>query len=121
MIEWDLQNQKPNRHFYGHMSNVTCMSYDPMSNNYVSTGSWDTKVKIWDCREKEAIATYKNHRSPICALKMSPNLRYLASGSEDGNLKIWDITMGKCISEFNNPNGQPSSKINCIKFHPIYQ
>jgi len=88
--------------------------------NYVMSGAADTNVKIWDLRQKSALATYKGHNKAISALDISPDTKYLASGCTGGVVKIWDITAGKWSYSFNVRNISPSENcfIKDIKFNP---
>lgn len=88
--------------------------------NYVVSGAADTNVKVWDLRQKSAIATYKGHNKAITSVDISPDTAFVASGCTGGVVKIWDLTSGKCAYTF-DVNAKSSSE-NCfikdIKFNP---
>jgi len=69
--------------------------------NYIISGGADTNIKVWDLRQKAAIATYKSHNKAISALDISPDTQYVVSGCTGGQVKIWDLTAGKCTYTFN--------------------
>ncbi len=63
--------------------------------NYIASGGADTNVKVWDLRQKTAIATYKGHDKAVSAIDISPDTQYISSGCVGGVIKIWDLTAGK--------------------------
>ena len=88
--------------------------------NYVISGAADTNVKVWDLRQKSAIATYKGHTKAISTLDISPDTKYIASGCTGGVVKIWDITAGKCSYSFDIRKISPNENcfVKSIKFNP---
>lgn len=65
----------------GHLTHCKCVvdQKDDIP-NYVISGAADTNVKVWDLRQKGAIATYKGHDKAISAVDISPDTQLVASG-----------------------------------------
>ncbi len=58
--------------------------------NYLASGSWDMKVKIWNLSNGELKHTFEGHLGHVdCLISVTKDL--IASGSWDGSIKIWDI------------------------------
>lgn len=81
---------------------------------FLVTGSKDTKVKLWDSRANQNVATFREHTGTINTLQMSPDAKWVASGSSDGSLKIWDVTADKVLANFYFPN----QSVTCLQFNP---
>lgn len=68
-------------------------------------------MKIWDLRQKGAIATHKGHSKGVASVEISPDSRFAASGDHAGEVRVWDLTAGKVfkvfdlkkMSDFENP------------------
>ena len=72
--------------FKEHLSKCTCLAVQDFNNlgNYlIASGSLDTKVKLWDTRQKNSIQTLKSHSKPIMDVKISNSQsdHYVASCS----------------------------------------
>jgi len=91
IIYWDLKNAKPSRIFMGHLREVNVLSVEDRFGCLLASSGSDTKVKLWDCRQKEAVATFKQHQSNVTAISFSPNSKFLLSGDSKGYVKLWDI------------------------------
>ena len=56
--------------------------------NLLMSGSFDTNVKIWDLRKKEAVTILKGHTMQINSVAGSPDGKMVVSGSSDGLVKV---------------------------------
>ncbi|CRK27787.1 hypothetical protein BN1708_004450 [Verticillium longisporum] len=79
--------------FKGHENGVTALQFE---DNILVTGSYDTKIKIWNIETGEEIRTLTGHTMGIRALKFVDNK--LFSGSLDNTIKVWNWQTGECIS-----------------------
>ena len=116
---WDCSRQKLIRSLTGHGNEINKITFHPHG-DYISSGGNDTKIKIFDLRQRECIKTYRA-RSPITALEHSGDGRWLVSGHKNGDIILWDLTLKK-ISKINyliDSSQLPIKKpIDTILFHP---
>ena len=67
----------------GHSSVITSVCFSP-DNTKIVTGSWDTKIMIWDSKSIAKLgAPLKGHSDSIICVKFSPDGTRLVSGSSD--------------------------------------
>lgn len=74
----------------------------------LATGSFDTTVKLWDCRSRnfEPIQTLSEAKDSISSVEINDN--EILTGSVDGTLRIYDVRTGKLVSDF---IGQPINSV----------
>jgi WD40 repeat protein len=99
--------------FRGHHVDITAIC-NSNGDNYLCTGSTDTKIKLWDQRQVSCAATFREHKGAIHSIRMSPDGKWVASGSADGTLKIWDITADKVLANFEHPG----HVVTTLEFNP---
>lgn len=75
------------RSLTGHRSNCLTLEFHPFG-SFITTGSLDTNVKVWDLRRKDAITTFKGHTRGVVKLAISPDGKWVCSGSENGEIKV---------------------------------
>ena len=63
------------------------MDFHPYG-DFLSSGSHDTNLKLWDIRRKGCIFTYKGHRQKVNSVKFSPDGQWIASAGEEGAVKV---------------------------------
>jgi len=59
VIQWDPSSCRSLRSFYGHTRGVTQMAMDHSA--LFASGGLDSKIKLWDCREKNSIGLFRLH------------------------------------------------------------
>ena len=64
------------------------------SGNIVS-GSYDSKIYIWDIREKEPIKDIQEEGSILCLLELKPNC--LLAGNNKNKINLWDLEKNEKI------------------------
>ena len=69
----------------GHDYTVLCLDTDT-SGNYLTSGSYDTDIILWDFSTGKQLKKYQGHNSGIWSIKISPDNKYIASGSWDNNV-----------------------------------
>lgn len=84
MIIIILNQAKPNRTLNGHLREVTVLAVESRFGFLLASGGQDTKIKIWDHRQKECAFTFKKHESAITSLCISVNSKYMVSGDNAG-------------------------------------
>ncbi|KAI1098204.1 WD40 repeat-like protein [Jackrogersella minutella] len=83
-----------------HTNGITALQFD---DNMLVTGSYDSKIKLWDMEKGEVIRTLHGHTMGIRALQFDD--RMLVSASLDGTVKIWNWRTGVCINTLNHQGG----------------
>ncbi|KAI4859308.1 WD40 repeat-like protein [Hypoxylon rubiginosum] len=83
-----------------HTNGITALQFD---DNMLVTGSYDSKIKLWDIEKGEVIRTLHGHTMGIRALQFDD--RMLVSASLDGTVKIWNWRTGVCINTLNHQGG----------------
>ncbi|KAJ2804013.1 hypothetical protein H4R20_002666 [Coemansia guatemalensis] len=75
-----------------HADGILCVQFN---DEYMITGSYDSKVHVWDAETLELVSELTGHTMPVRALEFDECK--LFSGSLDGTVKIWDYRTGTCI------------------------
>ena len=72
------------------MVSVNCLAHFPNldQRHLLLSGSYDSQVKQWDLRQKQAIAVFKGHTMQINTIQVSPDGRWFVSGSQDSLVKV---------------------------------
>ena len=121
LFAYNYDRGKISNTFRGHLTHCRCIAgqKDDLG-NYVVSGSADTNIKVWDMRQKSALATYKGHSKAIWAIDLSPDTQYVASGWTGGIVKLWDLSAGKWTNTINIRQTSASENmfIKSIKFNP---
>ena len=74
-----------------------------MSDSNLFTGGADAKVRVWDQRQEQCVATLREHTETINTIRQSPDGKWVASGSSDGSVKIWDLRNNRILQSFDLP------------------
>ncbi|MCJ1258058.1 hypothetical protein MMC24_005887 [Lignoscripta atroalba] len=56
---------------------------------FVTGGSGDTWVRVYDFDEEKELNVHKGHHGPIWSVSFAPDGKLYATGSEDGTIKLW--------------------------------
>ncbi|KAJ2909594.1 ubiquitin-binding SDF ubiquitin ligase complex subunit met30, partial [Coemansia aciculifera] len=75
-----------------HADGILCVQFN---DEYMITGSYDSKVHVWDAETLELVSELTGHTMPVRALEFDDCK--LFSGSLDGTVKIWNYRDGICI------------------------
>lgn len=57
-----------------------------VNDKYLFSGGWDSKIKVWDLKTYECVATLAGHNNYISTLQVSGNFLY--SGSWDNTVQV---------------------------------
>ena len=63
-------------------------------NGNVASGSWDTRINVWNPKTWSSIQVYKGHTRAIWCLDQI-DVDTIVSGSEDKTIHIWKISTGQ--------------------------
>ncbi|KAJ2784019.1 ubiquitin-binding SDF ubiquitin ligase complex subunit met30 [Coemansia interrupta] len=75
-----------------HADGILCVQFNDA---YMITGSYDSKVHVWDAETFGLVSELTGHTMPVRALEFDDCK--LFSGSLDGTVKIWNYRDGTCI------------------------
>ncbi|KAJ2851481.1 ubiquitin-binding SDF ubiquitin ligase complex subunit met30 [Coemansia brasiliensis] len=78
--------------FQAHTDGILCVQFN---DSYMITGSYDSKLHVWDSETFELVQELTGHTMPVRALEFDDCK--LFSGSLDGTVKIWNYRAGTCI------------------------
>jgi pleiotropic regulator 1 len=98
----------------GHTGWVRALSVDPTNNSWISTGSNDKTIKIWDTATGQLKLTLTGHVSSVRGLCASPRHPYLFSCGEDRQTKCWDLESNTVVRHY---HGHLHS-VNAVRVHP---
>mmetsp|Transcript_30075 Transcript_30075/g.65597 ORF Transcript_30075/g.65597 Transcript_30075/m.65597 type:complete len:622 (+) Transcript_30075:180-2045(+) len=75
------------------------------SQHYIVTGGQDFAVRFWHRSSRELLATFHNHKKPVCDLVIDNEKPYIAhSGSEDRLVVTYDLKQNKTLVQHSTPS-----------------
>jgi transducin (beta)-like 1 len=80
----------------GHKNNVSTVDWCPAQPGgavLLVTTSFDGTTRLWDSETGACQRTFADHKTPVFAVKLSPDGRWLATGGGDGLLFVYDIAV----------------------------
>jgi WD40 repeat protein len=90
---------RPYRKFEGHTNAVAGVIHLP-GGHRMMTGSWDGSLRVWDLQSGKQIGNdWRDGRSPVYVIGLSPDGKKVASGSFGGAVRLWDVATGKVIAK----------------------
>lgn len=73
---------------------VSSVSLNPAQTKFVTGGSTELWVRVYDFDTGKETEVYKGHHGPIHTLSFSPDGGLYATGSEDGTIRLWKAASG---------------------------
>jgi WD40 repeat protein len=98
----------------GHSDLIYSMAFSSDS-KFLTSGSRDTSIKIWDVESKTCISTLEGHTNTVHAVAFSPVESVLVSGGFDSSLRIWDTKSKKSLRVFQGETAWIRSIYYCSK------
>lgn len=97
LLIWDSRDSAdaPSKRVEGaHESDINCISFNPMNEFLLATGSTDSTVALWDMRNmKQRVHSFEGHKGGVYQLSWAPfSETVLASCSSDRRVHIWDMS-----------------------------
>lgn len=73
---------------------VSAVSLNPAMTKFVTGGSTELWVRVYDFATGKEVEVYKGHHGPIHTVEFSPDGGLYATGSEDGTIRLWKAEPG---------------------------
>ena len=91
MYLWEAEtSKKPLIRLTGHQQLINHINFSP-DGRYFASASFDKKIKVWDGRTGEFLATLHGHVGSVYQIVWSADSRLLVSGSKDSTVKVWSM------------------------------
>ncbi|KAG8934376.1 hypothetical protein FRC02_010121 [Tulasnella sp. 418] len=74
----------------GHTDVVSSVSFSPIINSTLISGSWDQTIRVWDYSSEQLLATLEGHRHYVSSVGFVSNGAQIVSASLDSSIRIWD-------------------------------
>eukprot|EP00744_Colponema_vietnamica_P007814 GILI01011195.1.p1 GENE.GILI01011195.1~~GILI01011195.1.p1 ORF type:complete len:515 (-),score=148.05 GILI01011195.1:117-1661(-) len=89
----------------------SCVNMHP-DGRFMATGTVDSKVRMWDLRSAEDVATFEGHRGALRSLSFSENGYHLATVGEDAAVRLWDLRKLSNFHTIQLEEGASPSQVN---------
>lgn len=100
---WNANTGELLKTLTGHEDVVSSVAFSPDGNlivsgdwydsdGYLSSGTWNGEIRVWDANTGEHLKSLKGHTGGVSSLSFSPNGKTLASGKTDGTILLWDFS-----------------------------
>lgn len=94
---WDTRSndlKTPSKSVVAHTGEVNCLSFNPVSEFLLATGSADKTCALWDLRKfTQKIHSFEGHVDQVFSVEWAPFSEFiLASGGADRRVNVWDIS-----------------------------
>ncbi|XP_013141528.1 PREDICTED: periodic tryptophan protein 2 homolog [Papilio polytes] len=87
----------------GHSQDMTCVAYSP-DGQYLVTGGYDGKVKLWNTSTGFCFVTFTDHSSTVTSIVFSANKKFFVSSSLDGTVRCYDLTRYRNFRTLTSPS-----------------
>ena len=100
---FELQTENFKGVLKGHKAPVSCLS---LTSDYLKlvSGSFDSKIIVWDLAESRKIFKIKGHCDYIRSLALTWDNNFIVSGSDDETVQIWNMQNGTLVNKFEQPS-----------------
>ena len=113
---YDINRQSLARSFIGHLSYVSHIKFNNVTNVLLSCGT-DNSLILWDIRTNKAVFKILGHPEPITSIDISFDNTLISSSSHDGYVRLWDMLKATCLKTMVADSGS-SSAIGLCKMSP---
>ncbi|XP_045534107.1 periodic tryptophan protein 2 homolog isoform X1 [Papilio machaon] len=103
LLVWEWQSEQYVMKQQGHSQDMTCVAYSP-DGQYIVTGGYDGKVKLWNTSSGFCFVTFSEHSSTVTSIVFSANKKFFVSSSLDGTVRCYDLTRYRNFRTLTSPS-----------------
>ncbi len=98
---WDLNKNAEKCVLHGHTNWVYGLKQ--IYSDILSSGSYDSTVKLWNITSCNLVRTLDDHGGPIYwSVDVLNDAETIVSGSADGTITLWNIESGQAVNSLNS-------------------
>lgn len=90
LLVWEWQSEQYIMKQQGHSNVMSSLAYSS-DGNFLVTGSYDGKIKVWNVSNGFCTLTFTEHTSGVTAVDFSRNKKFFVSASLDGTVRAFDM------------------------------
>lgn len=112
LLVWEWQSEQYVMKQQGHSNVMSSIAYSP-DGNFIVTGGFDGKVKVWNVASGFCFVTFSEHTSGVTGLQFSRNKKFFVSASLDGTVRAFDMTRYRNFKTLTAPRLVQFSSVAC--------
>lgn len=90
LLVWEWQSEQYVMKQQGHSNVMSSISYSP-DGNFIVTGGYDGKIKVWNVNSGFCSLTFSEHTSGVTGIDFSRNKKFFVTASLDGTVRAFDM------------------------------
>lgn len=90
LLVWEWQSEQYVMKQQGHSNVMSSLAYSP-DGNFIVTGGYDGKVKVWNVNSGFCFLTFSEHTSGVTGIDFSRNKKFFVTASLDGTVRAFDM------------------------------
>lgn len=90
LLVWEWQSEQYVMKQQGHSNIMSSIAYSP-DGNFIVTGGYDGKVKVWNVNSGFCFLTFSEHTSGVTGVDFSQNKKFFVTASLDGTVRAFDM------------------------------
>jgi WD40 repeat protein len=97
----------------GHTEPISALAFSPSEKEILASAGADGKVKLWDLKSKQAMATLAEQKEAVLAIAFSPDGAVLATAGADNVVKLWNVSSRRLDKTLEGGHKEP---VNSVQF-----
>lgn len=102
LLVWEWQSEQYVMKQQGHSNVMSSIAYSP-DGNFIVTGGYDGKVKVWNVTSGFCFLTFSEHTSGVTGIDFSRDKKFFVSASLDGTVRAFDMVRYRNFKTFTAP------------------
>ena len=102
LLVWEWQSEQYVMKQQGHSNVMSSIAYSP-DGNFIVTGGYDGKVKVWNVNSGFCTLTFSEHTSGVTAIHFSRNKKFFMTASLDGTVRAFDMVRYRNFKTLTGP------------------